>query len=158
MKKMVALTLALFLFLLCAACGAGSGDGEETAVKVYYAVRGRTQAERGLIDGVERSLPAEQDAVEFLLQELFRAPEREDLYSPYPTGTRVISVVQREGRVILRLSDAYAELSGLGETIADYCIVLTLCQLEEVDSVSIYVQNGGEKNQLRPEDVIIKNS
>ena len=53
------------------------------------------------------------------------------------------------------MSPVYGELSGLGETIADYCIVLTLCQLDGVESVNIRIENGEEKYDLRPEDVIL---
>ena len=40
--------------------------------------------------------------------------------------------------------------------MADYCIVFTLSQLEGVDSVSIYVENGDNKLSLSREDVLIR--
>ena len=154
MKKCMLFLLALFL-LGAAACGRPVGSQSGEGLKIYYAVGGGERAEKGLVDYVTVSVPEDAEALDFVLEKIFAPPEREGLQSPYPQGTHVLEAKQKDGQVTLRLSNAYSELNGLGETIADYCIVLSLCQLEGVESVSIRAENGGEKQNLRPENVIL---
>src|SRR5699024_5504168 len=59
-------------------------------------------------------------------------------------------------------SEPYGGLSGIDLTLANYCLTLTLCQVEDVDAVQVTVE--GETlpfqttTQLRPEDVILSGS
>ena len=154
MKKPLVILLALAL-LCCAACGRNDSGQKAEGLRIYYAVSGREQAEKGLVDYITVTVPEDAAPLDYVLERIFAPPEREGLASPYPQGTRVLEAQQRDKQVVLRLSNAYSELNGLEETIADYCIVLSLCQLEGVESVSIRAQNGGDKFALRPEDVIL---
>ncbi|MDE6108367.1 MAG: GerMN domain-containing protein, partial [Oscillospiraceae bacterium] len=87
-----------------------------------------------------RPLTRENEPVEDLLSLLLAGPERKELTSPFPRGTTLRSWRLEEGRVTLDLSEAYSGLAGVELTMADGCIVLTLCQLEEVEEVYITVE------------------
>ena len=154
MKK--AFLCLLCLILLLCACGKKDSGADEGELKIYYAVSGRQQAEKGML-GTENFRPAGSAPVqEQLLSAMFSAPTDEGLLSPYPEGTQVLNCTVLSGNMNLQLSEEYGNLSGLQETIADYCIVFTLSQLEGVDSVSIYVENGDNKLSLSREDVLIR--
>ena len=155
MKRIFSLLLCLTLLCCCAACSGAAAESGQVQVRLYYAVGGRSQTKKGLIDFITLTLPQEELAPEPLVQRLLEEPAGEGLYSPYPSGTRLISAVQNGSKVQVCMSPVYGELSGLGETIADYCIVLNLCQLDGVESVNIRIENGEEKYDLRPEDVIL---
>ncbi len=74
-----------------------------------------------------------------LLASLLAGPEREGLRSPFPRNTALKSWSwgDEEGRLRVVLSEQYSGLTDISLTLADYCIALTLCQLEGVESVEI---------------------
>ena len=79
-----------------------------------------------------------------LMEALLSGPdEGSGLISPFPEGTNLQQFKQEGKRVTVDLSWPYADLVGIELTLADYCITLTLTQLEGVDEVCI-TANGGQ--------------
>lgn len=77
-------------------------------------------------------------AVPELMEALFAGPpEDSDLISPFPEGTHLQQWKQEGKRVTVDLSWPYGDLVGIELTLADYCITLTLTQLEGVEEVCI---------------------
>ena len=81
------------------------------------------------------SLPQDTEPVEGLLNLLLAEPESEDLARAIPEGVRVRKWSIHNGLLTVDFSSAYASLSGIDLTLADYSVVLTLTQL--VDTVMI---------------------
>lgn len=134
MKKNV-FVLALLLLVLCAACGK-----EDTgAYQLYFP---RSSYLEGAALGTESvELSGEEEAVESLMSALLAGPTSETLVTPFPRGVTLRSWYLRESVLYLNLSEQYGGLSGIALTLADCSIALTLCQLEEVEGVSITVEN-----------------
>ena len=79
-----------------------------------------------------------------LMQALLDGPEQgSGLISPFPEGTNLQQWKQEGQRVTVDLSWPYGDLVGVELTLADYCITLTLTQLEGVEEVSI-TANGSQ--------------
>ena len=76
-----------------------------------------------------------------LLDALLDGPPLDSgLRSPFPAGTRLLGwQLDQDGLLWVDLSESYGSLTGIGLTLADYCLTFTLCQLEEVERVSITV-------------------
>lgn len=96
--------------------------------------------------------------VETLVNALLSGPEQDGLAHPFPAGTSLLSWELDGGLLRLDLSAPYGELTGVALTLTDYCLTLTLCQLDQVERVSITV-DGSELPQrtrqiLTPEDAI----
>ena len=140
------LTLALALTLLCSACAVRQGSGQagpppEGQVSVYFLTDPDQPGGDGSVPAREfRVLPEDTGGVEGLIRLLLNGPESLTLRSPFPQGTALRAWRLEEGLVTIDLSEAYGGLSGVGLTLADACIVLTLCQLEEVDRVYLTVE------------------
>lgn len=81
-----------------------------------------------------------QKLAQHLLDALLAGPRDEALKSPVPTGTTLQSLSMEGSRAQVDLSYAYGALSGVALTMADYCITLTLTQLEEISTVGITVR------------------
>ena len=74
-------------------------------------------------------------------------PRGENLTSALPEGVSLRSWTLNNGLLTVDFSSTYGTLSGIDLTLADYSVVLTLTQLEEVETVMITV--GGEMLSYR---------
>lgn len=135
MKQLFALILTLVLLLT--ACGT---RGEET-VCVYYPVEtSLTEYGQSALD-YELWETGEDLTPELLFERLLQAPEKDGLRAVIPTGTRLLSVSRAGSILTLNLSEHYSDLSGMELTLANYAILLTMTQLEEVSYVVFLVES-----------------
>ena len=115
--------LLLGLLLLLGSC---STAAEKGGYQLYFA--------SGLEDGSAiLSEPRE------LMEALLSGPTEEELNSPFPSGVSLRSWGLEEGVLVLNLSEQYGGLTDISLTVADYCIVLTMSQLDGVEAVEINV-------------------
>lgn len=160
MKKCLAAVLALGLLLL-SACAILSGENSEPPEGAYalYFPLADLRTGDAAVDFEYRVMPEGQEPVNALVEALLSGPEDEDLTTPFPGGVRLRSWSLEEGRLWLDMSERYSGLSGIDLTIANYCLTLTLGQLEGVEELRITVM--GEElpfwhsDGLRPEDALL---
>lgn len=160
MRKRVLILLCGIALLLCACIGQGAERGQppKGAYGVYYAVSASNRGSAA-VDCEYRTLEEGAQPVPALMELLLAQPENLGLSSPFPTGVRLLSWQLEEGQLHLDLSEQYGGLSGVALTVADYCIALTLCQVEGVERVYITVE-GDEMpfrrtQQLSADDVVL---
>ena len=132
--------LLAVLVLLAGACGARE-KGPEEGVRLWF------PADDSLSDyGHGPALDSEPCQGELppepgqLLAALLAGPARAGLRSPFPRGVTVRSCGwdgERPGVLLVELSEQYGALADISLTLADYCIVLTLSQVEGVEAVEI---------------------
>lgn len=157
MKKLWSILLALCLLLSLAACADREETAEEADFLLWFTGRVQpwsvdTQALEGTPYRGERTVTAVTGAL------LAGPEETSDLTSPIPAGTRLQNWSLKNGVLRVDLSPPYNTLVGVNLTLADYCLTLTLTQLEGVDGVIITV-NGGtlpfrDRQILRESDVV----
>lgn len=140
MRKRV-IALALSMVLLCAACGRIGGGKEKGEGQYSIWFRSISVGENGAAIGEElQSLPENGVTVESLMGLLLAGPEAMELTGPFPRNTFLRSWRMEGDTVFLDLSEAYGGLSGADLSLADGCIVLTLCQLPQVEQVYLTVE------------------
>lgn len=94
-----------------------------------------------------------------LMEALLSGPTQEGLTSPFPKGLSVRSMEldERGSMIRLTLSDHYSGLTDMAQTLADACIVMTLCQLPGVEAVEIstdgFWASRPASRTLRPEQM-----
>ena len=76
-------------------------------------------------------------SVEELVDALFQGPDTNELTSPFPRGLTLQDWTLKDGLLTLNLSEQYSGLADVSLTLADYCLVLTLSQLDGVEAVQI---------------------
>ena len=133
------------LLLLLSSCSADkAGDG--SAYQVYFAA---PLPDGEITDPIQgpavlwetRRLPQDADVLHGLVECLLSGPVSAGLRSPFPDGVYQVSApTLTDGVCEVDLSEHYGGLSGADLTVADYCIALTLCQVEGVEAVSILVE------------------
>lgn len=146
MKRLLASLLCCLLLVLCCACqGAAEAESGTGYVLYFMRVDLKEAPGSGALDTETVYLPELEDAepqelAEALLAELLKGPLNEGLKSPIPAGTTLLSLELEGSRALVDLSAAYGTLSGVGLTLADYAVTLTLTQLPEISRVKITVR------------------
>lgn len=141
----------MLLILLCAlvllTCGCTDVSGEQVEGYDLYFMRadleeasgdGALQAEKAYLNGLEEA--DTRQMVEALVTELLNGPMEASLKSTIPSGTTLLSAEVKGSQAVVDLSYAYSTLSGVGLTLADQAIMLTLTQLPDILSVKITVR------------------
>lgn len=130
----------LALLLLLSACVDGEAPEEAGGCLLWFPVdSGQTGYGHGPALAAQ---PWEegQAGPEALLTALLSGPTREGLSSPFPRGVTLRQASwdpERPGVLQVGLSEQYSALTDISLTLADYCIVLTLSQVEGVEEVEI---------------------
>lgn len=156
MKRAAALTLALSLFLAGCAGDREGGEKKPGECLLWFTAAHGSPASAAL--GSEaRTLSTGENPLPLL----FQGPQSEELTSPFPAGTALRESRVEEGTAYVDLSEAYGGLSGAELTLADACVVLTLCQLDGIERVYITVE--GEPRPYRdqvlaPKDFLLDNT
>lgn len=133
MKRIAALLLLLALLLTLGGCLRRTEEGWD----VYYV--NQVAGEEEVLLPEKREIDPETSPVEGLLALLLTQPESEGLTNVIPEMVTLRQWSLENGLLTVDFSGSYGILSGIDLTLADYCVVLTLTQLEEVDAVVITV-------------------
>lgn len=160
--KSVVLVCAVMLVLAsCAQIDDIQGDYSNTRwVNVYYA-----SAEAGNREEIIRAEKCEipqgdlEKNVYAIYAQSLREPISNSLKSSIPRGAELNSVKINDGTVTLDLSREYGNTDSFSRSIADYCLTMSLCELEGIRDVTILVEgavsDGRNSENLTPDDVIL---
>lgn len=134
------LCVLLALLLPLSACG-GREKQQEEGFQLWFAVDEKAaDYGHGPALGNEAYTGEEDPGPEELLSALLAGPAQEGLRSPFPRGVTLRQWnwdQERPGVLLIGLSEQYGALADVSLTLADYCIVLTLSQVEGVETVEI---------------------
>ena len=145
MKRMITLLLCGLMLLSMAACGRTQPE-ETPSYHLYFMEadlkeatgRGALRAETAYLPELEGADP--EETAKGLMEALLQGPLDGTLTSPIPVGTNLLSLKLEGGRAVVDLTASYGSLSGVGLTLADYAVALTLTQVPEIGSVKITVR------------------
>lgn len=140
-KRIVLTALALVLLALA---GCGVVQKEQEGLRLYYAAsldthRGGDAIDSVTIDWDELPQGDQVARAESVLALLMGMCQEKGFQSPIPAGTTLRSVTIIGGTARVDFSGSYGQLSGMALTIADYCVALSLTQLEGIYAVRITV-------------------
>lgn len=161
MKRRLILSLILALLLLLSGCSLpellprGEEAVEEGTLLVY-----RVSAEDGRVGDLIRSEPAsghlaDNTEIETALELFSSAAADPELACALPGDAEILGFGFENGVVTLELSEGFLSLSGMDQSTAAFCAVLTLCQLDGVEAVTVV--SGGQTlfSGLMPEDALL---
>ena len=148
MKRLRSIVALLLSLCLLAGCAMAQSAGEKDGLRLYYPAALDTHRGGDAIDHVTvdwDALPAGDKTAqaETVLALLMGECQEKGFKTPIPTGTTLRSVDMKGGTAWVDFAGSYGQLSGMALTIADYCVALSLTQLEGVYAVRITV-NGQE--------------
>ena len=143
MKRKRIMLTALALVLLALA-GCGVVQKEQEGLRLYYAAsldthRGGDAIDSVTIDWDELPQGDQVSRAESVLALLMGMCQEKGFQTPIPAGTTLRSVTILGGTACVDFSGSYGQLSGMALTIADYCVALSLTQLDGIYAVRITV-------------------
>ena len=166
-RRLAALLCILSMLTSCGAVVQDSGEVEDT-YSVYFTVpfdpsNPEEWLEEPALSSEARRSPAGEPPLNALMEALLSGPLSAGLASPFPSGvTQLNPPTLENGVCTVNLSEQYGGLSEVDLTMADYCITLTLSQIEGVDSVTILVEGEiipyGDHQLLRASDVVLSSA
>ena len=160
MKRRWMVLLLILCALTAGLIGCERGNSGEKGEYVLYFTAGsgenhgpalRTEPYAGTLSGENGTEPTPSELVLALLA----GPASEDLRSPFPKGIalqRCEFDPEQPEHLKISLSERYGELTDISLTLADYAIVLTLAQLDTVESVEII--SGGYAASYRSHQIL----
>ena len=131
-----AAALLICLLFLSGCVRTATSDADSRTLNIYRLADSGTgsdllQAEACVLRASERA------NVETALSLFSSASQNRTLLCALPEGVEILSWTVTEGIVTVELSDAFALLEGMEQTVPAFALVLTLCELENVDAVTI---------------------
>lgn len=152
-----------FLLLLClllSLCACSGGRDQQKEYKIYYiaAELENVQGEDA-IQGSSIKIPQEENTdlaqtAKELMVALLENEAPLGLVSAVPAETKLCTLELEGQQANVVLSEEYGRLQGLRRRLADYCITLTLTQLEGIRLVQLSWEHGSEAELLSADDVL----
>lgn len=153
------LTLLLGFSLLLCGCSARGGDMSETSdIRICRLATQEQTAGNQLFFFEAVSIGAGEIAFDKAVSLLNSSPKDTRMSSVFPRGVEISSASLNEGVAALNMNRTYLELTGITKTIADYGMVITLCSIPGVSSVSIFCEGELLQSELSGNDVVLKNT
>ena len=146
-KKFLTAVLSALAALALTACVQERAEARSD-YQLYYAAQAETARGGDAIGEFPLKLAntenlSTQELAQTLLEALLLPPEDPLLASPFPNGTQLQEVTVSGKRAHVNFTAPYARLSGVELSLADYCVTLTLTQLDGINAVTI-TANGRE--------------
>lgn len=170
MSKRRSLSALLAAVLLLSACGQKEPEAPESNYVLWFCTS--AGEEHGPALACEPYQPPESQIGPpegeidpnpgALLEALMDGPQNPELTSPFPRGLTFQWWEwdpDRPGNLRVGMSEQYSGLTDISLTLADYCIVLTLSQLEGVETVEIisagYMVNYRSHQTLSAQEAVL---
>ncbi len=154
MKRGIALLLAVLL-LMCSGCS-DLLESDKIKLQFYYRVSNDIPSGNALTSEVKY---LDSDSIPAVMEALLEGPYKAGMMRTFPEKVQLNSFALNEGILTLDLSESFGTLSGYDLMLAQYCIVLTVTQLDSVDGVSMTVDGkkvpGGAAGILTPTNVLL---
>lgn len=153
MKNRLIAALCLAALVLCA-CGKNKDRDGET-VEIYRVVRTEYQTGGELLRAETLEKAEGMTKLDFILGQLQKTSASPELGRSMPENTEIISHSIVGAEMMLELSEEYLKLEGIEKTLTDYCIALSLLNLNEIQTVSLYVKGELVTPGLSGSDVLL---
>lgn len=135
MKRFLCLTLIASVLL--GGCFRQVPQNNESVTFYYLRSQYQYGNSQSIMGQEERQASGHREDLRYLMVLYLMGPTDEDLRSPLPAGTRVLSVEQEEGSVTVTLSEVPASMTDVAFSLTCACLTKTCMGLTGAESVTI---------------------
>lgn len=154
-----AVTLSVLLFL-ASGCSLFTVTSSTDSWLLYYLNNSASDDSNGLVVSESRTIDMSDNTIAAALQAYFNGPDNANYISPFPKGTKVLKWSAESGTLVVTLSNEYKKLSGVNLSLAQCCLTMSLCGLENIKKIAILTENevfSDATKTLQPEDFVLRN-
>lgn len=153
MKRIASAFVCFLLLLSLFGCALEKPNIKEP-VKFYYQRSSFAyHTEESVIHAENREAAGHAADLAYLLSSYLIGPTEEGLISPFPAGTKLVSLQQQEHTILIELSDAVHTLSDSQFSLACACISLTCMELTDAQTVTVF--NGNQTLSTSREQLLL---
>lgn len=155
MKRIV--TLVLLVLLLCG-CAQSQTSNINTA-SFYYRSASEWYAQDTGILAVEVVTISGTESLESLLAQYLNGPLSENLISPFPADTKLLTFSLENSTATITLDDSFLSLIGIERTLACACLAKTIFSISGCQAVTILSGESTNTDKLhmniRTDDIML---
>ena len=158
-NHLLAYASLLFLLLLLTGCVLSNARESEEEIVVYRISLSESEGKNQVL--VQESVPGKdgETPLDTAVSALNNEPESTRMKRAFPENVTLLDCsVDQEGRAVCEMSEAYADLSGVSRSLADWALTYTLYRFDTVLSVDIYCQGEAVSTGLRAVDAELSDS
>lgn len=137
MKRLVCTILIISLMLTLCACDFFNAGLKEPVTFYYQRTDYQYGVESGVIASEEREASGHTGDLSFLITLYLAGPLDEELVSPFPRNTQLLSVQKNQDTIRVELSDIGDRITDSQYSLACGCLTLTCLNLTESTNVTI---------------------
>lgn len=154
MKRAAAFLLAaVFIAAVFSGCVTSRrNDPNETqTITVYYLRDPVDRITEGLLKPCTIALDKDSDTLHAALSAVTDVPPEEGCVSAFPRDVKINSYSLAGGVLTVNFNSRYKAMAPYERVFAKACLTLTLCGLDEVDYVSVFVDGAPDEELLTPD-------
>ena len=156
MKKLAAALLALIMTVcLLSACSDGrESEDSGPTITVYYLRAPEKRLGEGVLVPVPVHISMGSDRLHAALGAVTAEPGSGDCVAAFPQDVTINSYSIKDGVLTVNFNSAYDGMAAYEKSMARACLVMTLCGLDEVNYVSVYVDGAPAEELLSPDMIL----
>jgi len=137
--KFIYCALCISLLLLC---GCGNTKEIQEPVTVFYCTDSVSfQSETSVFASEVRDYSVGGGNLRDFLNVYLSGPDTDALYSPFPSGSWIVSLSEENHTIYLHLNNQFSRLAPNELTVACTCLAMTIFELTESETVNFLVDN-----------------
>lgn len=153
MKRSISFLMILSIMLALCGCSFGQRSSEDHVTFYYCRTEYAYGTEDGVIAGEDRDVTGHTGDLSYLLPLYLVGPLDEELISPFPARTQLVSMESQEDSLLLALSDTSGSLSDSQFSLA--CACLTMTCLELTNAAEVIITSGQRTVTMTRESLLL---
>ena len=156
MRKLLRLLLSLLIIFSLIGCE--SEDTQTESPYLFYYLRA------DILYGAEDSVISseycewENTDADTLLEQYFLGPHSEHLVTPFPSGTKLLSVKKSDDSLLVYVNNTFEKLTELEYTLACACLARTCFSLYNITEITIRVEGSDNSITLNNKSLTLVDS
>lgn len=144
--------LGIIFITLCLLCACSRNTASTETV--YRVLKDEYQTNGQLIVEVEIPANYDQSSVQTVMDALSNVAEDDRTYNPL-WGTDILGIEIEGGTAKVSIAEGYIVFSEMTKTLVNACLTLSLCQLPEIDRISIEVAGDIVAEDMTASDMLL---
>ncbi len=159
MKKTAVILSLLILLSLLSACASDSQTLKHGSVEVYYvSAESYEKAGAYIISKSYDNIEGSRSAIDLAMEMIAKDDESGSYVSALKNGVTIQSYLVMDANLIVHLSGEYNTLNDIDKTALKTCLVLTACEIDGINSVSLVSSGQLLEKRLTADDFIVSDN